>query len=159
MRRRDREITNKSEIQEILERGIVCNIAFHGEEWPYVVPVNYGFLYDGGLVLYFHGANQGKKLDLMEKNAKVAFSIGQNYDIIRGPDACSYSMNYESVLGYGTLSLVTDDSEKQRGLDSLMIHCGYEGEIKYTPGVFARTAILKLTVDSFSVKKLDEKPV
>lgn len=43
MRRKDKEITEAAQIRGILERGKVCRIAFFDDEFPYMVPVCFGF--------------------------------------------------------------------------------------------------------------------
>lgn len=36
---------------------------------PYIIPLNYGYTYeDGKLVIYFHCAKEGRKLDILKKN-------------------------------------------------------------------------------------------
>ena len=48
MRRKDREIRDKKEIQNIMEACQVCSLAFSGtqEEYPYVIPLNFGVIWD-----------------------------------------------------------------------------------------------------------------
>lgn len=42
MRRRDREITDKQEILEVMRKCDVCRIALHDGDYPYIVPLNFG---------------------------------------------------------------------------------------------------------------------
>lgn len=42
MRRKDREITEFEEIIDVMERCGVCRLALHDEEYPYIVPLNFG---------------------------------------------------------------------------------------------------------------------
>ena len=68
MRRKDREIENQNEIMEIIKRCRVCSLAFSGEDYPYVIPINFGVgAKDGKTVFYFHGA--GKAPSLTGSNA------------------------------------------------------------------------------------------
>ena len=43
MRRKEREVTDKEEIRQILENGQVIRIAMNNGEYPYILPVNYGY--------------------------------------------------------------------------------------------------------------------
>ena len=62
MRRKDREITEFEEIIDVMERCGVCRLALHDEEYPYIVPLNFGMqVEEGQIVLYFHGAEEGKR--------------------------------------------------------------------------------------------------
>lgn len=57
MRRTDREIKEFNEIIEVIKKCDVCRLALHDEEYPYIVPLNFGMqLENGKVVLYFHGA-------------------------------------------------------------------------------------------------------
>ena len=64
MRRKDRELKDMADIVSIAKRETVCTVAFHDEPCPYLIPLNYGAeVEDGKLILYFHGAKEGTKLD------------------------------------------------------------------------------------------------
>ena len=68
MRRKDRELTDMTEIFEIVKRENVCTVAFCDEPFPYLIPLNYGArMEEGKLVLYFHGASQGTKLEQIKR--------------------------------------------------------------------------------------------
>ena len=54
------------------KRSRVVVVAFNDEPHPYTVPLSYGFeINDDGLILYFHGAAEGHKADLMAKNPHI----------------------------------------------------------------------------------------
>ena len=59
MRRKDREITDRAEIEAILNEAMVCRIGLADDGEPYVVPVSFG--YEDGSV-YIHSAPEGKKI-------------------------------------------------------------------------------------------------
>ena len=64
MRRSDRELKDMADIVAIAKRETVCTVAFHDESCPYLIPLNYGAeVEEGKLVLYFHGAKEGTKID------------------------------------------------------------------------------------------------
>jgi len=58
LRRSDKEITNRSEIDDILGRASICHLGLNAGGECYVVPVNFG--YDGAC-LYIHSAKEGGK--------------------------------------------------------------------------------------------------
>lgn len=63
MRRKDREITDFNEIMKIIDKCDTCRLALIDEEYPYIVPLNFGVdVVDGQVYFYFHSANQGKKI-------------------------------------------------------------------------------------------------
>ena len=76
MRRSDREITDMDRIMEIVRRQSVCCVAFQDSPCPYLIPMNYGAaLENGRLTLYFHGAAAGTKLDRLNADPHVSFTI------------------------------------------------------------------------------------
>lgn len=38
--------------------------------------------------------------------------------------ACDWGMNYESIMGSGSMTIVSDPEERRRGLDLIMAHYG-----------------------------------
>ena len=76
MRKKDREITDLNEILAVMDKCSVCRVALFDAEYPYIVPLNFGFQADGGrIALYFHCAGAGKKLDLLRRCNKVGFEL------------------------------------------------------------------------------------
>lgn len=70
MRRRDREVTEKSEIMYILDRGKVLHLGLVDQGKPYIVPMNYGYVFENEKpVFYVHGAPEGRKIDVIRSNA------------------------------------------------------------------------------------------
>lgn len=157
MRRNDREVTDWNEIIGIVQRCELCHIAFHGEEYPYVVPLNFGFeTHDKQLFLYFHGAAEGRKHELLRKNPKVAF-VMEYMQGISGPEngiACRCSAFYESVMGEGTLEYIHGE-EKVAALRCLMRHytANSPAPPHFDSAVLQKTAVLRLAVHSLTAKR------
>ncbi len=118
MRRKDREIVSRAEIDAIIRGSLVCRIATaHGNQ-PYIVPVSFG--YDGS-ALYIHTAAQGRKIDAFAANARVCFEFERNVELRRSAEkACEWSFSYESVIGFGDIAELTNPGEKERGLNAIM---------------------------------------
>lgn len=121
MTRREREITDIYEILDIIKKAKVIHLGLSDEGWPYVVPMNYGYEYaEGKLSFYLHGATKGYKYDVLEKNPKVSFALETDLIPFEGKVACQYGMAYQSVMGRGYGTLVTDVEEKGKALSLLM---------------------------------------
>ena len=72
MRRKDREVTDKREIREIIEGTKVLHLALYDGEYPYVVPLHFGFEeINDSYVFYAHSALSGRKLDIIRENSKA----------------------------------------------------------------------------------------
>ena len=122
MRRTDRAVTDNRQIQSIIEQAKVVHIGMIDNDRPYVVPMQYGFVFaDGQLTLYVHCAKEGRKLDIIKKNPRVFIELETNVAIVSGGDIpCKYGSEYASVMGDGTAVFVEDVKEKILGLQLMM---------------------------------------
>jgi uncharacterized protein len=152
VRRKDREVTDKTDQQDIIDKSDVCHIAFAESNTPYIVTLNFGYRWAEKLVLYFHCAKVGRKLDLLRKNNTVCFSMDTDHSLKQGEYACGWSMGFRSIVGYGTLSIVNDAAEKKTGLDAIMDHYGFTGEKMYEEKNLGLTEVLRLEVTELSGK-------
>ena len=97
MRRREREVVEPNEIRDIIEACKVCRLGFCEEGEVYIVPVNFGYDMKGKeLTLYIHCAGEGRKIDLIRKNAKVGIEMDCHHELAEGDLACQYSYYYAS---------------------------------------------------------------
>lgn len=154
MRRSDREITCTDEILEIIRRCEVCHLALSGE-YPYSVPLNFGFCHENGvLTLYFHGAAEGEKLDRIKSDPRAGFSLETNVRLRESETPCGYTTDFESVIGFGRASVVSDEAEREKGLSLLLRHYGFgDGELAFDERLLKRTAVFKLTAERFTAKR------
>lgn len=153
MRRSEREITDTGVIEEILSKAHTCYLSLQGEEYPYTVPLSYGHTYEEGeLVLYFHCAPEGKKLELIRQNPKVSFCIAIEDGLIAGPVACNYSYSYRSLMGIGEIRILTEPQELTVALNTVMRHHDQKIDLTYPHSMLQRTAGLKLCVKELSAK-------
>ena len=123
MRRADREVAKPVEITEMMTRCEVLHLALNTDTVPYILPVNFGMEPDG-MTLYIHGAREGTKYALIEKDNRASFELDCTHGLVLENGTCS--INYESVIGWGYLEDVTEPEEKCRALDLIMKQ--YRGE-------------------------------
>ena len=157
MRRKDREIKSFSEIITVMKSCDVCHVAFFDDEYPYVVPMNFGMQVNGSdVTLYFHGAKLGKKHDLIKKNKKVAFVMECTHGIVTGKQvgACECTMEFESIMGTGVIDYLDDNYQKIEALHTLLEHYNVsEGpEYHFHDEVVPKTTVLRLKVNSLTGK-------
>lgn len=153
MRKHNREVTDINQIEQILTEAKVCRLALLDNDYPYIVPMCFGFNLDGDkLALYFHSAPSGKKLELIKKNNNVGFEIDCLKEIIKGDIACSFSASYQSITGIGTIDII-NGIEKITGLNCIMKkYDSSTGEHKYSEQSLNNVTILKLTAEEFCCK-------
>lgn len=153
MRRKEREVTDRAAMLEILARCDCCRVGFADGDSVYIVPLNFGFVQHGGhLVLYFHSAVEGRKIDLAKTHPRVGFEMDTAHRLKKGERACDYSYSYQSIIGEGKLSLVEDRAEKIAGLQCLMRKYGGQEPWSFDEGALSRVAVLRLDVESLSCK-------
>ena len=150
MRRNDREVTSHEWMMEVLDRGESIELAMAGKDgWPYVVPLNYGF---GDDFIIIHCAKEGKKIDLLKENDKVAFNITVDEEIIRNEeDPTKFTMKYKSVSGRGIAEFIEDNKAKREALEIMMEHYrGPKGPI--TEEKLSVTAVIKIRITEMTGK-------
>ena len=150
MRRNDREIKNSDEIIDILRRADTIRLGINGDPFPYVVPLSFGFEDRAGEIrLYFHGAKEGFKHTLLDKNNHVCIEA----DILHRYEETEDSLTakYESVIGFGTAEVVQGD-EAAHGMDLMCSHCGYHG-FTYDLNALEFTQIYRITLSKITGKR------
>ena len=149
MRRKDKEITSKAEIEGIIRRSLVCRLALADENRPYIVPLCFGYKDNS---LYFHSAVQGKKIDIIKKNNRVCFEFDVDYKVIKADKTCEWGMQYKSVVGFGQASFLEDSESKRRALDIIMKQ--YSGESSaYPKAKLKHTVIIKVDIEHMTGKQ------
>ncbi len=154
MRRKDKQITSRADIDAIIRGSQVCHLAFAVDNEPYVVPISFG--YDGE-AFYFHTANKGKKLDCIDANPRVCFQFERDVQLVTDVvDACKWTVEYESVIGWGAVAEALTDDDKIHGLNQIMLQ--YSGK-SWTFGarMLENTRVWRLDVESVTGKRFKQK--
>lgn len=154
MRRADRQVTDTGELNAIIEKCDVCRLGLCDGNIPYVVPMNFGYVFDkGGLTLYFHCAGEGKKLDILRRNPNVCFEMDCGHELVEGKIGCDWSMNYESVIGQGKVEFVEEMQEKANAVSRMMEHYAGRSDFVFDPGMLRHVTVFKLAADTFTGKR------
>lgn len=116
-----------------------------------MVPVSFGCaVEDGKLAVYFHGAAQGRKHDLLARCNRVcveADTFGGYVDT-----GHSYTANYESVIGYGTAAVVTG-AQAARGIALLLEHCGFPTSSAEACAAMKITRVYRIELEQITGKR------
>ena len=145
-------VTDPEQIRHILDTGKVLYLGLSVNDEPYVVPMNYGYtLEDGKLKLYLHSAVRGKKLELLQKNPNVFFSIDCDRIPFEGKVACQYGMSYSSIMGRGKARFLEDPEEKQQAMTILMkTQTGKDFE--FNAPLVSIVAVIRIDVSEYTAK-------
>ena len=150
MRRAEREITDRAQIEEIIARAQVCHLALLDGDWPYLVPLSYGYR-DG--VLYLHSAPTGLKIELLRRNPQVCFEMETDVALLPAESACGFGMRYRSVIGRGVARLIADPQAKAAALDVIMAHYDAPGPHPYAPAALERMLVIAVDIVALSGKQ------
>jgi len=149
MRRSDREVRGKKEIEAIIAGAEVCRIALADGGVPYLVPVCFGYR---GERLYFHSAPQGRKLDMIRKNNRVCFEMETGCAVLKTGEPCRWGMAYSSVVGFGRAFILAGGEEKIEALDIIMAHYGGDRG-GYSPQALDTVTVVKIEIESMTAKR------
>lgn len=154
MRRKDREITNKAELEAVLKKAFVCHLGLADGDQPYVVPMNYG--YEDGHI-YLHGANEGRKIDILKRNSKVCFEMELfQSEIVKGGDQpCDWGTSFRSVIGFGTAKLMDTNEEKIRALN-LIVGAHDDRSFTFPEEMLNMTAVIDITITEMTGKAAND---
>jgi len=149
MRRHEKEITDKAQIEDVIRRAKVCRLGLCDQGQPYVVPLCFGYEND---TLYCHSAPEGRKLDMIRSNPKVCFELDVDQEFVPGAIACKWSLSYRSVIGFGTAALIEDAAAKRRALDVIMAHYA-DGPFTYEDQTIERMVVIQVAVEHMTGKQ------
>jgi uncharacterized protein len=150
MRKTEREIKDREEIESIINAAEVCRVGFTDGKTPYIVPVNFGYKDN---CLYFHCATEGKKLDIVRQNNQICFEIDVDVQIVKSSErVCGWGTKYRSVIGFGKAYLVDNWREKADALNTVTGHYGAPRQ-EFTEQEMVKVAIIKIEISSMTGKK------
>jgi uncharacterized protein len=152
MRRKEREISDKKELLEILDSASVCRIALN-DDVPYIVPLSYGYTWKDRLELYFHSATNGKKMELLKQDKRAGFEIDTGNSIVKSESPCDWGTKYRSIIGKGTIEWIDDPILMEQAMDRIMDHYGHQGKPSYGDGAFDKVRIFKLVASELAGKQ------
>jgi len=149
MRKKEKEITDKTVMESIILSSSVCRLALSEDNYPYIIPLCFGYEEN---TLYFHSAPKGKKLDILRSNNKVCFEFDIDHRIVKAQEACGWSMNYRSVIGFGKASILDDSEEKIKAINAIIRR--YAGKsLPYSKAKLKDTVIIKVEIESITGKE------
>jgi len=150
---RNIEITDFKQIEEIIQKTQVCHLAMIDENIPYVVPMNFGYKDN---FIYLHSGQGGRKIDILKnKNNQVCISmeIGSELYVRHEQVACSYSMNFESVIINGNVQFIEDLDGKKDALSIIMSHYTQKKDFSFGIPALKEVVVLKIQIEKIQARK------
>jgi nitroimidazol reductase NimA-like FMN-containing flavoprotein (pyridoxamine 5'-phosphate oxidase superfamily) len=149
----------RESVYGILDEGLVCHVGFVADGEPFVIPTGYARVGDR---LYVHGSAASRMLRTLAGGVRVCVTVTLLDGLVLARSAFHHSMNYRSVVVFGTASVVEDEAEKSEALRAFTEHIirgrwtdvrpPDEGELK-------KTLVLKLPLAEASAKIRTGPPI
>lgn len=151
MRRKDLAVTAPETIDAIIHRCDCFRLAFADGTHPYIVPLSFGYVsQDGVRTFYFHSAAEGRKVDLCRKLGYAGFELDTGRQVNPNEKACDFSVTYQSVVGEGSITELTDPAEKAAALKCIVKKYSGRDDWEMAEKVVEKTAVFCLTVTEIS---------
>jgi nitroimidazol reductase NimA-like FMN-containing flavoprotein (pyridoxamine 5'-phosphate oxidase superfamily) len=150
-RHHERARTDRAELYDVLDAGMICHFAVVRDGSPVVLPTAYGRCGD---TLYLHGSSANRSI-LAADGQQICVAVTHIDGLVCARAAFSHSVNYRSAVMFGVATLVTDDAERLAALRAVteqLIPGRWEALRKPTRKELAATAVLALPLVEASVK-------
>jgi nitroimidazol reductase NimA-like FMN-containing flavoprotein (pyridoxamine 5'-phosphate oxidase superfamily) len=148
-----------AEIYRILDAAFLAHLGFQVDGQPFVVPTLFGRDEDK---LYLHGSAASRTLREVGGGIPACVTVTLVDGLVLARSAFHHSMNYRSVMAFGTARRIEDPAEKNRALRVISEHvmtgrwddvrAPYESELK-------QTAVLEFTIEEASAKVRTGPPI
>jgi hypothetical protein len=158
-RKKERGSHDRALADAVLDEGLVCHVGFEVAGSPYVVPMTYARIDD---VLYLHGASGNRMLRHLADGAELCVTVTLLDALVLARSAFHHSMNYRSVMLFGTGVAVKDNDEKRRASLALLEHlaAGRSSDARPpTDEELRTTLIVRLAIEEGSVKVRTGGPI
>ena len=147
IRRQDR-LLDESRAREVLQAGEYGILSRATEKGGYGVPINYALVRD---TIYLHCAPEGRKLRAISADERVSFCVVGHSRVVSE----HFTTEFESVIVQGRARVVEAENERRMALRAIVEKYSaehIEEGLKAIERSIHRTAIIAITVDSFSGK-------
>jgi nitroimidazol reductase NimA-like FMN-containing flavoprotein (pyridoxamine 5'-phosphate oxidase superfamily) len=106
-------------IYQIVDEGLVCHVGFAVDGQPFVIPTAYGRVGDR---LYIHGSPASRMLRSLQGGIEVCVTITLLDGLVLARSAFHHSMNYRSIVIFGTATMVESADQKLEALRAFTEH-------------------------------------
>jgi nitroimidazol reductase NimA-like FMN-containing flavoprotein (pyridoxamine 5'-phosphate oxidase superfamily) len=150
---------DRETIESILDEGFICHVGFVHDGSPVVIPTGYA---RSGDRLYIHGSAASRMLRSLDQGVEVCVTVTLLDGLVLARSAFHHSMNYRSVVIFGTAKAVTDEVEKNEALRLFTEHVvpGRWEQIRWpTAQELKATTVLSLPIEEASAKVRTGPPI
>lgn len=151
VRRKDIEITDDAALKKILKSSTYVTVALSMDNQPYLVSLSHGYD-EAHNCLFFHCANEGKKLEYLRSNNVVWGQALIDKGYVQGE--CTH--RYASVHFSGRVSIINSLEEKLQAIKCMINQLDKNPEkliANLKPERLKNTIIGRIDIDHMTGKK------
>ena len=155
----ERGTRDRSAAEAILDEGVLCHVGLTTDHGPVVIPTTYA---RRGDELLIHGSPAATWLRATGKGTPVCLTVTLLDGLVLARSTFHHSMNYRSVVVFGTAEPITDHTEKAAALDAIVEHIvpGRTAEVRPMREDEVRgTLVVRLRLDEASTKVRTGGPI
>jgi hypothetical protein len=150
-RRPDRGRHDLATVEAILDEAIVGYVGWVADGQPYVTPTS---IWRQGDRVYWHGSAASRMIRACD-GQPVCVTVAHVDGLVMARSGTNHSVNYRSVMVFGTAHLVTDPAEAEAALEALVEYL-YPGRWPTLRPMTAKelkaTAVMWVAIDEASAK-------
>lgn len=148
----DRGSHDWAAISTILDAGFLASVGFVVDGQPFVIPMLYG---RADRSLFLHGAGTSRIMSQLGQGVPVCATVTLVDGLVLARSAFHSSMNYRSVVSFGTATALIDARAKLAGLRCMSDHLlkGRWADVRGpNKRELAETAVLEMRIEEASAK-------
>jgi len=148
-----------SVINEILDEGFLAHVGFMVNGQPFVIPTLYG---RSDEQLFIHGSSVSRMLRELQTGAPACVTVTLVDGLVLARSAFHHSMNYRSVVAFGTAHLISDETRKTfalRCISDHLIRGRWDDVREPNPQEMKATGVIEFAIEEASAKIRTGGPV
>ena len=143
----------------ILDAALMCHVGYVIDGNPYVTPT---LFWREGERLYWHGSSASRMLRTQAPGIPVCLTVSHVDGLVLARSAFHHSLNYRSVMVFGTAALIDDPVEKEARLNAFIerLFPGRTGQMRPISGQEMKaTSLLSMPIEEVSAKIRNDGPI
>ena len=153
-----REMNDEETVNNILDAGFLCHVAFQHQGQTMMIPTAYGRKDNA---LYLHGSTKNFMMNQLLSDQTTCIAVTHLDGIVLARTLFDTSVNYRSVVLFGKAVLVEDENERLTGMKMITenIIKGRWDEVKIgNENQLKATMVIKFIIEKASAKIRNEGP-